>query len=85
VIEPGLPDRCPRRCLAGCMRSRGKRRGGVIAWMLDDVELRELRIFLAVLVAAGLGGHRLCGCGRPRSRGAGHGPPSSLVSAGMCR
>jgi hypothetical protein len=24
----------------------------VIAWMLDDVELRELRIFLAVLVAA---------------------------------
>ena len=29
-----------------------KRRGGVIAWMLDDVELRELRIFLAVLVAA---------------------------------
>jgi hypothetical protein len=52
AIEQGLPDRCPRRCLAGCMRSRGKRRGGVIAWMLDDVELRELRIFLAVLVAA---------------------------------
>jgi hypothetical protein len=34
------------------MRSRRKRRGGVIAWMLDDAELRELRIFLAVLVAA---------------------------------
>jgi hypothetical protein len=52
AIEQGLPDRCPRRCSAGCMRSRGKRRGGVIAWVLADVELRELRIFLAVLVAA---------------------------------
>jgi hypothetical protein len=47
-----MPDRFPRRCLAGCTRSHGKRRGGVIAWMLDDVEFRELRIFLAVLVAA---------------------------------
>jgi hypothetical protein len=41
AVEQGLPDRCPRRCLAGCMRSRGKRRGGVIAWMLDDAGLRE--------------------------------------------
>jgi hypothetical protein len=51
AIEQGLLDRCPRRYVAGCMRSRGRRRGGVTAWMLDDVELRELRIFLAVLVA----------------------------------
>lgn len=50
--------------LAGWMRSRGKRRGGVIAWMLDDVKLRELRIFLAVLVAA----MRETGAQRPGAR-----------------
>jgi hypothetical protein len=33
--------------LFGWMHDKpGKRRGGVSAWMLDDVEFRELRIFL---------------------------------------
>lgn len=38
--------------------------------------------------AADLSGHRLCGCGRPRSRGAGHGRPRRwccLGCAGGCR
>jgi hypothetical protein len=66
------------------MRSRGKRRGGVIAWMLDDVELRELRIFLAVLVAAmrETGAQRRRKCRSARQDHQTHGSMSGVLRTG---